>query len=482
MNPIRLIVKRRRFLALLAGSATSAALGTVSKTFGFLFKGAAARASEAQETDATRPLKGVVVYYSGTGSTAKAAKAIHRGMAAIMDCDLLPLKEADPEKMAGYDVIGIGGPIWYFRETANVRLFVHKMPMLEGKLCFPFCTHGGQPSGFLYSLTRSLLKRGLTIIGWDDWFGSVFQVLHMPKPYHTDGHPDGKDLKDAEVFGREMAERSRRIHAGESGLVPEIPMGPDADPLWVPTIMGGMGGGGDMPGGEGGMPEGRGMPGGEEGGRGGGPGGAESQDAYPVIDLNRCVYPRCTACVEQCVAGAIDLSMAGTGSRLSDATILVKEGCVQCGNPLCERTCEYDAITYRAVEKKIDMTRCIYPECTLCVDHCPMNSIDFSTRPPIVHNNCEKCDLCWCICPKDAVAFPALQAAMVITRDNYPFAATLKELEANGRFRPLVPEDEIGWNNIIRDNPNVPRIAFKEGEEWPEMKDKSGNVIQNYYN
>ena len=45
----------------------------------------------------------------------------------------------------------------------------------------------------------------------------------------------------------------------------------------------------------------------------------------------------------------------------------------------------------------------------------------------------------------------------------------------------LVPEDQIGWDYPIHSNPNVPRIVFKDDDEWPEMRDKSGNVIRNYY-
>jgi ferredoxin len=110
-----------------------------------------------------------------------------------------------------------------------------------------------------------------------------------------------------------------------------------------------------------------------------------------------------------------------------------------------------------------------------------MNSIDFSETPPVIHNNCEGCDVCWCVCPEDAVEFPDHQAAHVIDISNYPFARTLERLKATGKFRQLVPEDQIGWDYPIHSNPNVPRMVFKEDDEWPEMRDKSGNVIRNHY-
>ena len=148
-------------------------------------------------------MKGILDYYSATGSTARIAKAIHRGMRGLMaECDIVQLKKADPRDMTKYDVIGIGAPIWFFREPANVRLFIYNMPRLEGKLGFPFCSHGAAPAGFMFSIASALKRKGLTIIGYNDWYGAVNQVLHMPKPYVTDGHPDEIDLRDAENFGR----------------------------------------------------------------------------------------------------------------------------------------------------------------------------------------------------------------------------------------------------------------------------------------
>ena len=45
-------------------------------------------------------MKGIVVYYSGTGNTAKIAKAIHKGMKDVMEvCDIASLKEANPQDL-----------------------------------------------------------------------------------------------------------------------------------------------------------------------------------------------------------------------------------------------------------------------------------------------------------------------------------------------------------------------------------------------
>jgi len=84
-------------------------------------------------------MKGIVIYFSATDSTKKIAKAIHQGMKDVIDvCDIASIKKINPQEMAKYDLIAVGAPIWYFRAPANIMLFIHNMPDLEGKLSFAF--------------------------------------------------------------------------------------------------------------------------------------------------------------------------------------------------------------------------------------------------------------------------------------------------------------------------------------------------------
>jgi len=268
-----------------------------------------------------------------------------------------------------------------------------------------------------------------------------------------------------------MAERAQRIYAGENTLVPEIPTGPDADSLWVPL---GYDSGGGMPamGPSDGMPAGAGEP------PRGMPGNADAATMTPTIDLKKCVYPRCTACIDNCLVDAIDLSLAVRDPQVSGAKFLVKEACLHCSHPLCEKSCDYDAITFdngTKTEHMFDMKRCTYPKCTLCVDECPMDSIDFSRTPPHVKRNCEGCDVCWCVCPEDAISIPNLATTHALLQPTGPedgFFADLNEAEKTGRFRRLVPLEKIGWDNIVMNNPNAPRVVLKP-ENYPYEMDGS---------
>lgn len=386
-------------------------------------------------------MKGIVVYYSATGSTRKIAKAIHRGMKGVLgDCDIAPIDRIDPKEMAKYDLIGIGGPIWYYRETANLRLFAYQMPDLTGKLAFLFCSHGSSPGGFMFSLGWMLRKKGLKIIGYNDWYGSVFQVLHMPKPYFTDGHPDEIDLKEAEAFGGEMAGLAGRIASGEAEI-PQMPKGPKADRLWRPVDFE------EPPLDE----EGKAPP--------------PMPETRRKIDTEKCLYPECTLCLDNCIVHAIDFSATPP---------VFKKSCINCS--LCDKLCpvgaiEVDAETMkRRTQHVINTAKCTYPQCTICADHCPMQAIDLSAKPPTFSWSCEGCDLCWVICPEGAVEITNMDTTHAGMAPKGPdldhhFLKMLEEAEAKGKFRRLVPMDKIGWDNIIYKMTRHPRFSIEELEK-----------------
>ena len=177
-------------------------------------------------------MRSVIIYYSQTGSTRKIAHAIHRGMGQITDpCDIMTIREADHLDLKKYDLIGLGSPVWMGGLPPNMRIFVENIPQQAGKHVFSFNTHGVMPELYFPSVVRKLRVKGFTVIGMRDWYGSVhFQVA--PKPYFTDGHPDETDLREAELFGAEMVERSRKIYSGQTDLIPELtdlPMSPPSN-------------------------------------------------------------------------------------------------------------------------------------------------------------------------------------------------------------------------------------------------------------
>lgn len=168
-------------------------------------------------------MNSIIVYYSQSGNTKKIARAIHTGMTQEAgQCQIVSVKEADPKDLSRYDLIGLGSPVWMGGLTPNMRIFVERIPEQEGNHIFSFNTHGVMPELYFPSVVRKLRAKGFTVIGMGDWYGSAhFQTA--PTPYFTDGHPDEIDLREAEEFGREMVKRSKRISAGETNLIPPLP-------------------------------------------------------------------------------------------------------------------------------------------------------------------------------------------------------------------------------------------------------------------
>ncbi len=156
-------------------------------------------------------MKAVIVYFSQTGNTEKVARAIAKGIKSTNNsCILTTLKEVVLEKLKDYDLIGIGTPVFYFQEPWNIRDFIKKLSFLKDKSSFIFCTHGGQDANTLPRMAKELKENGLLVLG-----GLSTRGYDSFQPYiefdYSKGHPDEKDLKEAEGFGREMVKNYKLV-------------------------------------------------------------------------------------------------------------------------------------------------------------------------------------------------------------------------------------------------------------------------------
>jgi flavodoxin/Fe-S-cluster-containing hydrogenase component 2 len=314
------------------------------------------------------PMKSLIIYYSQTGNTKKVARAIHKGMSQVVEqCDLASVKEVKPQDLNNYDLIGLGSPVWDGGETPNVRRFIENTPKQQGRHIFSFNTHGVMPEHYFPVVVRKLRGKGFNVIGMKDWFGSVhFQLA--TSPYYTEGHPDEIDLKEAEEFGRKMVERSKRISAGETDLIPPVPPFLFSPQLWVLT----------------------------------------------------------------------EFYRSGH-------------------NP-------HGRLVYNP-----DM--CNYPKCTLCIDNCLMEYIDFSVTPRKFGSKETECDMwlgctfCEMICPTGAIScnwneFLKESGELLSVFDFNPLEEAAKECVASGKLRMLIPIGEVRWE----------RLYFRVHNKHPRFK------------
>jgi flavodoxin/ferredoxin len=250
-------------------------------------------------------LKAIVIYFSQTGNTEKIAEAIATGITQVTGwCDTAEIREISPLDLKEYDLIGLGSPVMGAAPT-NVIDFADKMRFVGGKHVFAFCTHGTNPGFYLPSIHPTFTKRGLKVIGFADWYGDC-SLLHMPQPYPTAGHPDETDLQEAEVFGREMALRSAKISAGATDLIPPAPTPPPPPKLKVD----------------------------------GNKSMADIINSFSELvtfDKEKCLYPSCTLCMDNCPTFGNDLSV--------DPPVF-GEPCLGC--EFCARVCPTGAIDMSA--------------------------------------------------------------------------------------------------------------------------------------
>jgi flavodoxin/NAD-dependent dihydropyrimidine dehydrogenase PreA subunit len=308
-------------------------------------------------------MKCLIIYFSLTGNTGKVARAIYEGIRDFVEeCHIAMLKDVNPSDLVKYDLIGLGSPV-HFYEPANVRHFIQRIGSIAGKHCFLFCTHATWPEAFFPSILEALQPTGLLIIGTGHWYGGQFDQ-QFPTPFLTDGHPDEIDLLEAKDFGRQMIERSRRIWAGETQLIPSLPVG---------RALG-------------------------------------LQIAEHVL--------------RQCVD---DEKQTPSESKIQKAKQLIPR-------------------SFKSVAK-LNMNKCSYPKCRLCMDNCPMDGIDLSISPPRFAEPCMNCLFCEKICPRGAIECDFEETVKICrwgTEEIY--APILARAEAEGRFRRLIPLDKVGWD------------------------------------
>jgi flavodoxin/NAD-dependent dihydropyrimidine dehydrogenase PreA subunit len=321
-------------------------------------------------------MKALIIYYSQTGNTRTIAHGVGRGASGRADtCDVVPVKGLDPRSLGAYDLIGLGTPVWNGGEPPNVRKFLNGLPEQDGTHLFSFNTHGVMPELYFPSMVRKLRAKGFTVIGTRDWYGDC-TIQTFPSPYFTGGHPDEIDLREAEEFGREMADRSRRVSLGETDLIPPVP-----DHVLTPQLL-----------------------------------------------------------------ALVEFYRSGHNA--------------------------HGRLTY-------DPEKCNYPKCHICVDNCVMEYIDLSATPRCYGSEGDACDMwmgctfCESICPTGAISadwgahFERMKpvfAGLGMGGEDL-LAKVVDEAEAAGRFRRLVPKDEVGKDGpFFQAYPKHPRFRIPKDE------------------
>lgn len=165
-------------------------------------------------------MKTLIIVFSQSGFTRIAAECIRDGLVIMKgQCDIVDLANADPEKFSEYNLIGLGCPVYFYKEPLHVRDFIRNLPDLIGRYWFVFCSHGSIMGITLQSMADGLKKKGAVITGYYDMYAGASAPFVL-NPTYTTGHPDEIDKEEARSFGRGLAELTPRIARGETNLIP----------------------------------------------------------------------------------------------------------------------------------------------------------------------------------------------------------------------------------------------------------------------
>ncbi len=175
-------------------------------------------------------MKTLILYFSMSGYTERVAERIRNGiLEKTGHCDLMAMADADIRSIAEYDLVGLGCPVYYYKEPFNVSDFIEGLPHLKDKHWFVFCTHGSVMGTTLVSMSEKLKKKGVVVVGHFHVYADATAPF-FPYPVPTSGHPDPLEYEQAEDFGRDIIERSERIAQGEVNLIPSTDPVPEQ---WV---------------------------------------------------------------------------------------------------------------------------------------------------------------------------------------------------------------------------------------------------------
>ena len=166
------------------------------------------------------PKKALVLWYSQTGLTQRYARLIGctlqgKGLAV----DARDMQEFDKKRLADYDLIIVGTPVFYYDTPANVSKWLEAIPSIKGTPVAAFVSYGG-PEGNQHNASSRILKlltgKGGVPVGRD----AFRNIASYPTPnWNSPKQISGQHLPNAVTFDqvrRFAAAVMERITRGET--------------------------------------------------------------------------------------------------------------------------------------------------------------------------------------------------------------------------------------------------------------------------
>jgi len=170
--------------------------------------------------------KALIVYFSQGGTNAWVADAIATGIRqAGYETDLWNLTNGRPPDVGGYQLLGIGSPVYYFHLPLNVLRYVKRLPRLGGIPAFVFIVHGSHRIDTANWLRRTLERKEAREVGYFHCRGEAHVLPLLREGYlFSPNRPSEAELREAKSFGEAIAERAAGAQYVRPPLEPKPPL------------------------------------------------------------------------------------------------------------------------------------------------------------------------------------------------------------------------------------------------------------------
>jgi len=151
--------------------------------------------------------RALIAYFSQAGSTARIAEAIARGLqGAGYEPHLRRIGHDAPRDPAGYDLVGVGAPVYYYRLPFIVTDYLRDLPDLADTPVFAFLLQGTYRFDAGNRLRRALARKGGHEVGYFNCRGAAHYLGHLKEGcLFSPDHPTEAELDAAAAFGRAAA-------------------------------------------------------------------------------------------------------------------------------------------------------------------------------------------------------------------------------------------------------------------------------------
>ncbi len=200
------MITRRSFIALSAVSALSAAFGCA----------ATERRIRSVGMEKREIRRGLVTWYSQTGNTER----IGRLIAAIWErsgirVDSGDYRNIDRARLADYDIIAAGSPVYYYEVPENFRNWLSGIPSIQGKPVASFVTFGGEGGNqrnTAYELLDLLACRGgvpvgMGMFGAMSTFAITWSTGNAERVLRYRDRPDERTYSEVRAFASDLLAR-----------------------------------------------------------------------------------------------------------------------------------------------------------------------------------------------------------------------------------------------------------------------------------